>query len=80
MKALVRSEEVLLEKDWPEYIERNSGMPLTNPVWAGGPYTLLENYIPPAEETTEFAISTNEERIAEIAELKARLAALENRA
>ena len=79
MRALIRLDEVLLENDWPEYIERDTGMPLTNPVWAGGPYVLLENYIPPTEESAETVVSISDaERAAEIAELKARLAAREN--
>ena len=79
MRALIRSEEVLIEDDWPEYIERDTGIPLTSPYWAGGPYALVENYIPPTEEFTESVISNSDaKRAAEIAELKERLAALEN--
>ena len=78
MRALIRLEEFLLENDWPEYIERDTGMPLSNPDWAGGSYTLVENYTPPTEESESVNSNSDAERAAEIAELKARLAALEN--
>ena len=78
MKALIRPNEILLETQWPEYIERNTGMPLTNSVWAGGPYTLVDDYIPPAEDEVTSPSNPDTKRLAEIAELKARLAALEN--
>jgi hypothetical protein len=36
-----------------------TGTPLTNPDWAGGPYTLIENYIPPAEGETDLPESVD---------------------
>jgi hypothetical protein len=36
-------------------INWNNGMPLTNPVWAGGPYILVNDYVPddPADDFGE---------------------------
>lgn len=46
MKALIRNEgETVLESDGIEGIDWKTGAPLTNPVWAGGPYQLVDNYI-----------------------------------
>ena len=43
MKALIRNEgETVTEADGIPGIDWNTGMPLTNPVWAGGPYQLVE--------------------------------------
>lgn len=82
MKALIRHKnETVLEGMKIPGIDWRTGAPLTNPYWEGGPYTLVENYIHPAEETEQeqtVVSSVEAERIAEIAELKARLAALEN--
>ena len=80
MKALIRyGEETITEDNDIPGIDWKSGMPLTNPDWAGGPYTLIENYIPSIEDPEESVIAEPDaERVAEIAELKARLAALEN--
>ena len=48
MKALIRHEgETVLETDRIEGIDWNTGAPLTNEFWCGGPYTLVQNYIPP---------------------------------
>ena len=80
MKALIRNikETVTEDSDIPG-IDWETGMPLTNPDWAGGPYTLIENYIPSIEDPEENVIAEPKaERVAEIAELRARLAALEN--
>ena len=78
MKALVRNKgETITENDNIIGIDWDDGMPLTSPYWAGGAYSLIENYIEPEEnEITE--TNQNAERIAEIAALKARLDALEN--
>lgn len=80
MKALIRNNnEIITEDNGLPGIEWETGMPLTNPYWAGGPYTLVENYIPPDEEEEESVTTeANAKQIAEIAELKARLAALES--
>ena len=57
-------------------IDWETGTPLTNPDWSGGPYTLVDDYVPPTYgENGE--IVTDSAKSLEIAELKARLAALE---
>ncbi len=53
MKALIRNpEETVTEADGIPGIDWNTGMPLTNPVWAGGPYILVNDYVPedPADD------------------------------
>ena len=46
MKALIRNEsETVTEAMGIPGIDWNTGMPLTNPVWAGGPYQLVDNYV-----------------------------------
>ena len=46
MKALIRNEgETVLESDGIEGIDWKTGAPLTNPVWAGGPYVLVNDYV-----------------------------------
>ena len=48
MKALIRNAgETVLETDGIVGIDWNTGAPLTNEAWCGGPYTLIEKYIPP---------------------------------
>ena len=50
MKALIRNKgETVYETDNIEGIDWTTGAPLTNPSWAGGAYTLVQNYIPPEE-------------------------------
>ena len=51
MKALIRNpgETVTEDMHIPD-IDWNTGMPLTNPVWAGGPYILVQNYVPPVND------------------------------
>lgn len=47
MKALIRNPgETVTEADSIPGIDWNTGMPLTNPVWAGGPYILVNDYVP----------------------------------
>ena len=51
MKALIRGEgETVVEGfhgiDW------NTGAPLTNKAWCGGPYTLIQNYVPPKDDVS----------------------------
>lgn len=47
MKALIRNPgETVTEDMHIPGINWDSGMPLTNPVWAGGPYTLVIDYVP----------------------------------
>lgn len=53
MKALIRNPgETVTEDMRIPGIDWKTGMPLTNPVWAGGPYTLVDNYVPddPADD------------------------------
>lgn len=50
MKALVRNEgETVTESMGLPGIDWNTGMPMTNPVWAGGPYQLVDNYVEVAD-------------------------------
>ena len=54
MKALIRNEgETVTESMNIEGIDWNTGAPLTNPAWAGGPYQLVQNYVPPVEDAPE---------------------------
>ena len=54
MKALIRDQgETVTEKDGIEGIDWQTGAPLTNPAWAGGPYQLVQNYAPPADDALE---------------------------
>lgn len=47
MKALIRNEGETVTEDMDiSGIDWNTGYPLTNPKWFGGPYTLVQNYIP----------------------------------
>ena len=47
MKALIRNPgETVTEDMGIPGIDWKTGMPLTNPVWAGGPYKLVDNYDP----------------------------------
>ena len=68
MKALIRNpgETVTEDMDIPG-IDWKTGMPLTNPVWAGGPYTLIDDYNPhTAEENiTQTEQTKTEEEIVE---------------
>ena len=54
MKALIRNEgETVRECDGISGIDWNTGAPLTNEAWCGGPYTLVRNYVAPVEEGQE---------------------------
>ena len=53
MKALIRNPgETVTEANNIPGIDWSNGMPLTNPVWAGGPYILVNDYVPedPADD------------------------------
>ena len=51
MKALIRHEgETVLETAGIDGIDWTTGAPLTNEAWCGGPYRLVQNYMPPVEE------------------------------
>ena len=47
MKALLRNEGETVTQDMGfAFINWNTGAPLTNDSWSGGPYVLVENYNP----------------------------------
>ena len=51
MKALIRNpNETILETDGVPGINWDTGYPLTEPGWSGGPYTLVQNYVPPVND------------------------------
>ena len=51
MKALIRNPgETVLETHEIPCIDWKTGAPLTNPEWFGGPYTLVQNYVPPKDD------------------------------
>ena len=51
MKALMREPgETVTEADGITFIDWKTGAPLTNENWFGGPYKMVENYIPPVDE------------------------------
>lgn len=77
MKALIRNEGETVTQDMRlTFIDWDTGSPLTDSDWCGGPYALIEDYTPPQydKEGEKVQISDKER---EIVELKARLAALE---
>jgi len=54
MKALIRNEKETVTEDMEiPGIEWNTGYPLTDPKWFGGPYTLVQNYVPPQDDAPE---------------------------
>ena len=54
MKALIRNPgETVTETDGIEGIDWNTGVPLTNAAWCGGPYQLVQNYVPPQDDVPE---------------------------
>ena len=51
MKALIRYKgETVTEDMFIPCIDWKTGAPLTDTKWFGGPYELVENYIPPVSE------------------------------
>ena len=51
MKALIRNEGETVTEDMNiPCIDWNTGYPLTNAKWFGGPYTLVQNYVPPVND------------------------------
>ena len=51
MKALIRNEGETVTEDMNiPCIDWNTGYPLTNTKWFGGPYTLVQNYVPPKDD------------------------------
>ena len=54
MKALIRNEgETVTEDMGIPCIDWSTGWPLTDPAWAGGPYQLVQNYVPPTDDVPE---------------------------
>ena len=54
MKALIRNEGETVTEDMNiPCIDWKTGHPLTDPKWFGGSYTLVQNYVPPQENTPE---------------------------
>ena len=54
MKALIRHDkETILETHNLSFIDWNTGYPLTGEKWFGGPYELVQNYVPPSEDQEE---------------------------
>ena len=50
MKALIRREGETVTQDMGfTFIDWNTGAPLTNPDWYGGPYQLVDNYVEVAD-------------------------------
>ena len=50
-KALIRNDgETVIEGCGLSFIDWKTGAPLTDSKWYGGPYKLVENYVPPADE------------------------------
>ena len=66
MKALIRNNgETVLETAQIDGIEWTTGAPLTNPTWLGGPYTLVQNYVPEVENDLDFIRGMHEQLIEE---------------
>ena len=54
MRALIRGTgETVTESDGIAGIDWNTGAPLTNAAWCGGPYQLVQNYVAPTEDAPE---------------------------
>ena len=67
MKALIRNPgETVTEADGFVFIDWNTGAPLTNREWSGGPYTLVNDYVQTADE--DFAEMPEPEIVTEPAE------------
>ena len=50
MRALIRNEGETVTEDMDvPCIDWNTGYPLTSEKWFGGPYTLMQNYVPPKD-------------------------------
>lgn len=51
MKALIRNEGETVTEDMDiPCIDWNTGYPLTGEKWFGGPYKLVQNYVPPVDD------------------------------
>ena len=66
-KALIRNEgETVTEECGLSFIDWNTGLPLTDPKWFGGAYTLVQNYVPPKDdEPAQYEEVVNEEEVSE---------------
>ena len=54
MRALIRNKgETVTEEMGIEGIDWRTGYPLTLHEWYGGPYQLVQNYVPPVENAPE---------------------------
>lgn len=52
MKVLIRNKDEIVKEDMHiPGIDWDTGMPLTNPDWAGGPYRLILDYEPETEDS-----------------------------
>ena len=51
MRALIRDSDVIMECDGVDGIDWITGQPMTSPEYCGGPYTLVQNYVPPVNGT-----------------------------
>ena len=66
MKALIREPgETVTEDCGLSFIDWDTGYPLTSEKWFGGPYTLVENYVPEVEEDLDFIKGLHEQLIEE---------------
>ena len=66
MKALIRNNgETVTENMGIDGIDWKTGAPLTNEAWYGGPYTLIENYVPEVEDDLEFIKGLHEKLVEE---------------
>ena len=51
MRALIRNEGETVTEDMNiPGIDWSTGYPLTSQKWFGGPYTLVQNYVPPVDD------------------------------
>ncbi len=54
MKALIREKGETITEDMNiPCINWSNGYPLTGEKWFGGPYTLVQNYVPPQDDAHE---------------------------
>ena len=54
MKALIRNPgETITENMNISFIDWKTGYPLTSEKWFGGPYTMVQNYVPPQDDAPE---------------------------
>lgn len=60
MKALIRNQGETITEDMDICgIDWDTGSPLTNPDWSGGPYKLIKDYSPPEIEPEISGDSSN---------------------